>query len=113
MPSCDDCRPGEICEKRVSILADGSTIRHDDPPHPVVSWPCCPWQHESLWVVHAWPGGEQWPSAFCSWAVARGLQRKRLTAGGALILRDYLFLRGLPRQVSKAKAWSEVNDGGK
>lgn len=112
LPTCDVCRPGELCDKPVAVMADGSTIRHDTPPHPVAAWPCCPWRHEALWVVHNEFGGEQDPAMLCEWAVARGVHRRRLTAGGALLLREYLALRRLPRQLARNKSWSEVTDGG-
>ena len=111
LPGCDDCPGGDLCEKPVAIMGDGSTMRHGDPPHPVVWWPCCPWRHESTWSVHGFSGGEQAPASWCEWAIARGVHRQRISAGGAMVLREYLSLRRYPRLVGRAKQWAEVKNG--
>lgn len=108
---CDVCSGGELCEKRVVLTADGQTIRHDDPPTHVVSWPGCPLQWDTSWIVHDWPGGEQTPWAFMDWARARGLHRRSPTAGGALLFREYLRLRTWPRAVGQARAFREAREG--
>jgi len=119
IPHCEECPGEEMCELAVVLMGNGRTMRATadaigEIPRPVVVWPRCPWDYDALW----YPGDNQEsdvgaaaPLDWIRWAYERDLhKRRKLPRRSAVLIREWLRLRDIPRVLSETRAADDARE---